>query len=141
MDNVSSERYASLRGSSQRSRLPGTTRCASTVQKQPLLEGIFSCGGCCLQTCRMDKPWGLPSWKGIFRAPHLPQNHPRCISWHHQCLRLLRWGFLLACSLSSSVGPDPKPKEMVVTLLKYTPNSKCSHKFQCLCRTVKNPSS
>lgn len=75
--------------------------------------------------------------KAFSAAPGSPQNHRQCKGWHHWCLWLLRWSFLLGGSLSSSAGPDPKPKEAVVTILNYTPNSKCPHKSCCLSRTVK----
>lgn len=67
--------------------------------------------------------WSAQVEKAFSAPPHSPQSHPPCKSQHHRCLRLLRCCFLLGGSSSSSVGPDPKPKETVVTLLNHTPNS------------------
>lgn len=77
----------------------------------------------------------------VFSAPpRSPKNHPQCKSRHHWCLWLLRWSILLGGSSSSPVGPDLKPKETVVTILNYTPNSKCPHKPCCLSWAVEEPS-
>lgn len=99
--------------------------------------GIFRRGGYSLHTCRLDEPWGSAQ---VFSAPTFPQK-PCLVQEPASLMPLtLRWSILLGGCSSIPVGPDPKPKEMVVTILNYTPNSKCPHKSCCLSRTVDKPS-
>jgi len=96
-----------------------------------------------LLSANLQAGWTLGSAQveeAFSAPPRSPGKHPQCKSWYHQCLWLLRWSIVLGGSSSSSVAPDPKPKDTVITLLTYTSNSKYPHKSHCLRCTLKTPS-
>lgn len=87
--------------------------------------GIFLCGSYSLQTCRLDEPGVFSSWKAFSLPPMFPPK-PSSVQKPASLMPLTSLLFLLGSSSSSSVDSDTKPNEMVITLLNYTSNSKCT---------------